>query len=284
MLSHCLPKQVDDFAATEFDAFDQAHDHPHVGQHRRAGQTRLVEHHPFQSQFDRRGQWRRRRAALGDVSCGSAIGLRLRGAAAWLPWRRALSRFFLRFPGGRSVVRGTPLAGTLPAMVLPAAERTTQVPPTCVPGMREKANPAVRAVSDAAREARDGTARPSPARSDIAGQAAWRGRPGANPRETRKTSRRLWQKSQTLGYNLYCFIHTLVLPPRRECFERQGEVFCARRTRIRNDRPHKRSVTYRSPRPFCLPSRRRLAARQILKPLLGRRKPSSSFQVAWQFI
>ena len=35
-------------------------------------------------------------------------------------------------------------------MVLPAAERASQVPPTCVAGMREKANPAVRAVSDAA--------------------------------------------------------------------------------------------------------------------------------------
>ena len=34
-------------------------------------------------------------------------------------------------------------------MVLPAAERTTQVPPTCVAGMREKANPAVRAGNDA---------------------------------------------------------------------------------------------------------------------------------------
>jgi len=31
-------------------------------------------------------------------------------------------------------------------MVFPAAEGTTQVPPTCVSRMREKANPAVRAV------------------------------------------------------------------------------------------------------------------------------------------
>ena len=35
-------------------------------------------------------------------------------------------------------------------MVLPAAERTSQVPPTCVAGMREKANPAAHAVNDAA--------------------------------------------------------------------------------------------------------------------------------------
>ena len=53
----------------------------------------------------------------------------------------------LRFPDRRSVVRGAPLAGMLPAMMLPAAERTAQVPPACVAGMREEANPAVRAGS-----------------------------------------------------------------------------------------------------------------------------------------
>ena len=52
-LSQTLPQQADDFAASEFDAFDQAHHHPHVGQHRRTRQTRFVEHHPFQPQFDR---------------------------------------------------------------------------------------------------------------------------------------------------------------------------------------------------------------------------------------
>ena len=219
------------------------------------------------------GRWRAGRALRPAASLRIGIGLRLRGRRSLAALAAGIEPLLLRLPGRRSVVGGAPLAGTLPTMVLPAAERTTQVPPTGVAGMREKANPAVRAVSDAAREARDGTARSSPARSDIAGQAAWRDRPDANPRETRKTSRRRWQKSQTLGYNLYCFIHTLVLPLRRECFERQGEVFCARRTRICRDRPHKRSATYRSPRPFCLPSRRRPAARQILKPLLGRRKP-----------
>ena len=213
-----------------------------------------------------------------------AGGLRRRGRRGLAALAAGIEPLLLRFPGCRLVVRGAPLAGTLPAMVLPAAERTPQVSATCVPGMREKANPAVHAVNDAALKARDGTARSSPARSDIAGQAAWRDRPGANLRETRKTSRWLWQKSQAFGDNLYCFVHTLVLPLRCECFERQGEVFCAPRTRICGNRPHKRSVTYRSPRPFGLPSRRRPAARQILKPLLGRRKPSSSFQVAWQFI
>jgi hypothetical protein len=41
------------------------------------------------------------------------------------------------------------LAGTLSAMVLPAAERTTQLPATCVAGVREKANPTLNAADDA---------------------------------------------------------------------------------------------------------------------------------------
>ena len=37
-------------------------------------------------------------------------------------------------------------------MVLPTAERTTQVLPTYVPGMREKANPALHTMSNAAQK------------------------------------------------------------------------------------------------------------------------------------
>ena len=86
------------------------------------------------------------------------VGLRVRRRSRRIAarlWRRlaalaaGIEPLLLRFPGCRPVVRGAPLAGTLPAMVLPAAERTPQVPPACVTGMREKANPAVRARSDA---------------------------------------------------------------------------------------------------------------------------------------
>ena len=52
--------------------------------------------------------------------------------------------------GGRSIVGGAPSAAALPPMVLPAAERTTQVPSAGVAGMREKANIAVRTEDDAA--------------------------------------------------------------------------------------------------------------------------------------
>lgn len=61
-----------------------------------------------------------------------------------------IETFLLPFPGRRSVVRGTPLAGTLFPMVLPAAERATQIQTTCVPRMSEKPNPAVNTESQTA--------------------------------------------------------------------------------------------------------------------------------------
>ena len=155
----------------------------------------------------------------------------------------------LRFPDRRSVVRGAPLAGMLPAMMLPAAERTAQVPPACVAGMREEANPAIRAGSRTITKPGVGTARSSPARPDIAGQAGWRGRPDANPRETRKTSRWLWQKGQALDDNVYRFTHTLVLPLRRQCFERQGEVF------MRTGREFGKTARTNVPPPIAYPRR-----------------------------
>ena len=60
-----------------------------------------------------------------------------------------IENFLLAFSNGRLIVRGATLAGALPAMVPPATERTTQVQPTCIPGMSEKPNPAVNAGSDA---------------------------------------------------------------------------------------------------------------------------------------
>ena len=160
VLSHCLPQQVNDFTTTEFDALDQAHDHPHVGQHRRTGQTRFVQQHPFQSHRDRHGQWLA--GGRGGRRCAAVVGLRVRRRPLRIEIGRRRGRrnlaalaasiepLLLRLPGRRAVVRGTPSAGTLPAVVLPAAERASQVPPTCVAGMREKANPAAHAVNDAA--------------------------------------------------------------------------------------------------------------------------------------
>ncbi len=113
-------------------------------------------------------------------------------------------------------------------------------------------------------EARDGTAKPSPARSDIAGQAAWRDRADANPHEPRKTSRRLWQKSQVLGYTPNCFTHTLVLPLRRECFERQGEVFLCM-TDTDRYRPSAQTIRY-LPLPQPIPFAESAQPRYALDP------------------
>ena len=149
VLSHSLPEQADDFTATQFDVFDQAHDHPHVRQHRRAGQTRLVEHHPCQSQLDRHRQCVAG-GLVGRRPLQIEIGLRRRGRRNLLAVAAGIQPLLLRFPGRRLIARRTPLAAALPAMVLPAAERTTQVPPTCISGVSKKANPAVRAVRPAA--------------------------------------------------------------------------------------------------------------------------------------
>ena len=205
VLSQYFPQPADDFLATEFHALYQPHDHPHVGQHRRAAQTRLAEHHPFQAQFGllrqiarrwflgRRG-WqiasgRRRKIVrplfLGRRRIGSGWlrqvadswflnGRRRRGGIDRLrqvahPWflgarrrRRgsgrvrtngggatvttAIELLLLPLSEGRLTIRLTPLARTLPAMLSPTAERTTQVPPSNVPGMGEKANLAMHAL------------------------------------------------------------------------------------------------------------------------------------------
>jgi len=80
----------------------------------------------------------------------TAIGLRWRGRRNLTAVAAAIEPLFLRLPDRRLVVGGAPLAGLLPAMMLPAAKGTTQVAPTCVARMRQKANPAVNAAGSAA--------------------------------------------------------------------------------------------------------------------------------------
>lgn len=140
VLSQSLPQQADKLQATQFDAFDQVHDHPHIRQHRRHCQTRLVQNDAVQSQFDRYRQlvrwlwigrgWRR-----------TEFGSRFthRGACA----APTIEQLLFLFPGCRLVMCGTPLPGTLSAMMLPTAERATQIPPTCVAGVSQKPNAAV---------------------------------------------------------------------------------------------------------------------------------------------
>jgi hypothetical protein len=109
VLSQSLSQQVDDFTAREFDAFNQAHDHPHVGQHRRVGHARLVQHYVLR-------QFGRRRRCRSEI----VLGLGLRGLAALAA---GIEPLLLRLPGRRPVIRGAALAGTLSAVVLPTAKR-----------------------------------------------------------------------------------------------------------------------------------------------------------------
>jgi hypothetical protein len=151
VLSQSLPQQVENLMASELNPFDQAHHHPHVGQHGRSRQTRFVEHHAIQPRFKRHGRWVAG-GCLGWCLPRIEIGLRWRGRRKVVALAAAIESFLLRLPGRCPVVRGAPLAGTLLPMMLPATEGTTQVPPTCVAGMREKANPTVRAVSNASQK------------------------------------------------------------------------------------------------------------------------------------
>jgi hypothetical protein len=264
VLSHSLTKQVDDFTAGKFDAFDQAHDHPHVGQHRRVGHARLVEHDPIQPQFKRRGQWLDGGIARRRPRC-SAIGLRRRGRRGLAGLAPGVDSLLLRLPGRRPVVRGAPLGGTLLPMVLPATERTTQVPPACIAGMREEANPAVRAENCA------------PAKLGMGLQdRVQRGLILPYKRAGAIVLMPICAKRENLldGYDkkarLSTIIFIVIYTPSSYLFDAnasrgRARFFCALRTRICGDRPHKRSVTYRSPKPSSLPGQRRPAARQILK-------------------
>lgn len=54
------------------------------------------------------------------------------------------------------VVRRAPLVGTLPTMVISAAEGATQIHSPCIAGIREKSNPAVNAVGQATLQLRMG--------------------------------------------------------------------------------------------------------------------------------
>jgi hypothetical protein len=58
----------------------------------------------------------------------------------------AVETFLVPFPLGRLIVFSAPLVAPLATMVLPAAERTAEIPTPGIPGMCEEANPAVAAV------------------------------------------------------------------------------------------------------------------------------------------
>lgn len=270
MLSHSFPEQADDFGARELDAFDQTDQHPHVWQHRRTRHTRPIQHHAFQSQFHRRRRFLRPgllgRARLGLIprrhlpTKVPLPAVERTGMAA----AAAIEEFLLPFARSRLVVRSTPLAGTLPPIVLPAAEGTTQVPPTCVPGMREKADPAVNAVRDAPLKLGMGLQDRVQRGLILPDQ-----RPGAVVLMPIRAKREKLLDGDGKKARLSVIMEIVLCTPSSYLIDAdasrgRARFFCARWTEICNRRRRKRPATYRSPNPFRLPSPRRLPARHIL--------------------
>ena len=155
VLSQSFPEPADQFLAREPKAFDQADDHPHIRQHPRRLQPPGLQHHPFPVQFHLLRQFVPRWPAARGRGRGwlRLLGTPRRTAAAGAG---SIETFLLPSPDDRLVVRGTTLPGSLSAMVLPAAERTTQVHAASVPGMREKPDPTGAAVNGARLELRMG--------------------------------------------------------------------------------------------------------------------------------
>lgn len=163
---------------------------------------------------------------------------------------------------GCLIVRDTPLTRTLPTMVLPTAERTTQVPPTGVPGMREKANPTLRAVSDTALKFGMGLQDRVQRRLILPDK-----RPGAVVLVPILAKREKLLDSYGKKARLSVIISIVLHTPSSYLLDAnasrgRARIFSAHRVTIRNDRPHQRSVAHGSPRLPCLRHRRDFTARQ----------------------
>jgi len=144
-LSQSPNQQFDELLATELETFEKIHDRPHIRQQRRVGQRELAQHPRWQAQFDilRQGLVGGRRLR---VRGRRRLNLRGRGFAM----TAGIEMFLLPLPRRRAIVGGTSLLRRLPAMVLSAAERTTQILAPGVPGMGQKANAAMTAGNGAA--------------------------------------------------------------------------------------------------------------------------------------
>lgn len=218
VLSQSPPQQTDQLREAEGNALHQADHHPRVGQHRRGQQARLVEQHAVQAQLSlgeplQRCAWLRRN--------GELLGTRRRLFAA----RPAgIQPPLLPFPRRRSVISRAALAGTPPAVASPAAKRATQIEPASIAGMREKPNPAVRAMSRARLQLR------MRLQNGVQGRlVAEDQRPGRFVLVPIRPERERFldgDDKKTRFSVIISSLHTTsFLPHRRSGIERQGEVF-----------------------------------------------------------
>ena len=192
--------------------------------------------------------------------------MRVRQRRLWRGIRRsapaAIETLLLAFAHGRLIVRFAPLRGLLPAVVLPTAERTPQIPPTGVLRIREKANPTLRTVSDAALKFGMGLQDRVQRRLILPDK-----RPGAVVLVPILAKREKLLDGYGKKARLSVIISIVLHTPSSYLLDAnasrgRARIFSAHRVTIRNDRPHQRSVAHGSPRLPCLRHRRDFTTRQ----------------------
>ena len=250
MLSQSPPQQADQLREADGNALHQADHHPRVGQHRRGQQARLVEQHAVQRQL-----------ALGEpFRCPGGSGAQRQNRPLRGTWRRpfgappaGIQPPLLPFPRRCSVISRAALVGTPSAVASPAAKRTTQIEPAGIAGMREKPNPAVRAMSRARLQLR------MRLQHGVQGLlVAEDQRPGRFvlvPIRPERESFLDGDDKKTRFSVIILSLHTTsFLPQRRSRIERQGEVFFLDRPReAAPNRPrHSLPPIDASPRNGCL--------------------------------
>jgi hypothetical protein len=184
-----------------------------------------------------------------------------------------IETFLLLFSLRRLIVRGTPLVGTLPTRILPAAKRTTQVPPTCVAGMGEKPDPAVTAANEAIAKLGMGLHH-----RVQRGLILPNTRPGAvvlvpiyAKRENLLDANDKKARLSAIMERVFCTPSSYFIEAKAS--RGRARFFCANQVNTCKTHRYAPSVPYRFPRPFRLSSQRRVADRQIPKRLLERSKP-----------
>ncbi len=272
-LSQTLPQHCEKLAAGEFHAVDQPHQHPYVGQHRRTRQGRLVEHDRLQPQLRRRFVGTRLVGRRLLSKSRRRFQIRRRHGRGHLPARAAGIATLLRaVPLRPAIIRAAPPVSTLPAVLPPATERTTQVSPAGVAGVGQEANPTVHAANDASLkfgmglhgrvygrlilpDKRLGAIVLMPIRAE-----------GENflqrDKKNAKLSVIIWMLCTSSSYLIAA-----------NATRGRAKFFYAPRRRILKSRRHEPSTPYRSPEPLSLPSRHRSTARHVLRSLLERRNP-----------
>jgi hypothetical protein len=270
VLSQGLKQQGHELLASELDACDELHNRPHIRQQRRVRQRGLVEHGPFQTQFDLLRQGDRRRRFVGQRRGGNRILRRRAVDGRRTALAAGIETALLLSSRVRLIVGDTPLAGSLLTMLFPAAERTTQVCAARVPGMGEKTNPAVHAGNDAILQLGmgfDGTVQRD--------QILLNHRPGAIVlmpiRPKREELPDGDNKKAKLSVTIPMSLHTpSSYLTEAHASRGRARFFCARKA-ARANRRNQRPRPHRPPSSVLQPQRRR--APGDLKRLLGKRNP-----------